>query len=88
LGLGKRKQKKVGEICALRSFISLYCSQNIVKVITSRGVRLVGHVCARGYEKHVNQCLLGNLKGKSHLGTCTGFSWLKIGSSGGLLWTW
>jgi hypothetical protein len=63
---------------------SLYSSPNIVRVIKSRRMRLVGHVARMGEGRGVNRVLVGRPEGKRPLGR-TGLSRFRIGSSGGLL---
>jgi hypothetical protein len=79
---------------------SLYSSPNIVRVIKSRWMRWVGHVVRMGEGRSVYRVLVGRPKVKRSLGTPkrrwevtlswtlgrrTGFNWLRIESSGGLL---
>jgi hypothetical protein len=46
----------------------LYCSPNIVRVITSRGMRWVGYVTRLGEGRNVYRVLLGEPEGKISLG--------------------
>jgi hypothetical protein len=80
---------------------SVYSSPNIVKVIKSRRMRSAGHVARMGEGRGVHRVLVGRPEGKRPLGRPrprlrwplgrwgsmgrTGFGWLRIGSSGGLV---
>jgi hypothetical protein len=80
---------------------SLYSSPNIIRVIKSRRMRWEGRVARGGEGRSVYRVLVGRPEGKRPLGRPrrrwedninmdlreigTGFSWLRIGSSGGLL---
>ena len=46
----------------------LYCSPNIVRVIKSRRMRLVGHVARMRERRGVYKVLMGKLEGKRPLG--------------------
>ena len=46
----------------------LYCSPNIVRVITSRRMRWAGHVACMGEERRVYGVLLGKPEGRRTLG--------------------
>jgi len=46
----------------------LYSSQNIVRVIKSRRMRLTGHVARMGERRGVQRVLVGKPEGKSPLG--------------------
>jgi hypothetical protein len=77
---------------------SLYSSPNIVRVIKSRRMRWAGHVARMREGRGAYRVLVGRPEGKRPLGRPfrwtlgryglmgrTAFSWLRIGSSGGLL---
>jgi hypothetical protein len=79
---------------------SLYFSPNIVRVIKSRRMRWDGHVARIGNGDRFTGFWLGGPKGRDHwedlvvggritLGSMgrTGFSWLRLGSNGGLVRT-
>jgi hypothetical protein len=44
VGTGRRKWREAGEGCIMRSFIKLYTSPNVIRVIKLRRMRRAGHV--------------------------------------------
>jgi hypothetical protein len=72
---------------------SLYYSANIVRMIKSRRMRWAGHVARIREGRNFYRILVGRPDGKRPLGRPrrrwamgrTGFSWLGIGSIGGIL---
>jgi hypothetical protein len=78
-------------------FHSLYSSPNIIRVIKSRRMRWAGHVARMGKGIGVYRILVGKPEGNRPVGRLrrrwednikmgrTGFIWLRIGSSGGLV---
>jgi hypothetical protein len=76
----------------------LYPSPDIIRQIKSMGMRWVGDVARMGERRNVYRVLVGKPKGKSHMkdqgvdwnkmdlmGMWSGFTWLRIGITGGLL---
>jgi len=51
LDLGGRKWQEAGEGCIMRSFINLYTSPSIIRVIKSKMMKWTGHVAHTGSEK-------------------------------------
>jgi hypothetical protein len=76
---------------------NLYSSPDIIRQIKSRRMRWAGHVASMGEGRKVCRVLVGKPEGKRPLGRprrrwedgskCTlgGFTWLRIGTVGGLL---
>jgi hypothetical protein len=82
----------------MKSFIICrYSSPNIIKMIKSRKIRWAGNVMCMGEKRNAYKILAEKSEGKISLGRprkdeiktdermWTGFIWLGIGSSGGLL---
>ena len=67
---GPKKDEVTGEWIKLHSeeLNDLYCSQNILRMIKSRRMRLEWHVARVGEERGVYRVLLGKPEGKSPLG--------------------
>jgi hypothetical protein len=63
-----------------------YSSPNIIRVIKSRRMRMVGHVVCLEKMRNMYKILIGKPEGKRPLGrTRTGFHLLRKGSGGGLM---
>jgi hypothetical protein len=67
---GPRRDEVTGEWRRLHNeeLNDLYCSPNIVRVIKSRRMRLVGHVARMGDERGVYRVLVGETGGKETTG--------------------
>jgi len=67
---GSRSEEVTGEWRRLHNeeINDLYCSPNIVRVITSRRMRWVGHVARMSEERGVFRVLVGKPEGKRPLG--------------------
>jgi hypothetical protein len=52
----------------MRSFINLYASPNIIRVIKSRRTRWVGHVARMGEMRNAYNIMVGKPEGKRPLG--------------------
>jgi hypothetical protein len=83
----------------------LYSSPDIIRQISSRGMRWAGHVARIEEERNVHRVLVGKSEGRRPLerprrrwedrirmdlmgvgwGVLTGFTWLVIGTGGGVL---
>jgi hypothetical protein len=59
--------QEAGEDCMMRSFIT-YVSPNMIRVIKSRRMRLVGHVASMGEMGKTYIILVGKPEGKRPLG--------------------
>jgi hypothetical protein len=76
---------------------NLYSSPYISRMIQSRRMRLTEHVAHMGEKRNAYRILVGKPEGRRPLGRCkwileklddvvwTGFIWLRIGTSGGVL---
>ena len=67
---GPKRDKVTGEWRRLhnKELNDLYSSQNIVRVIKSRRMKLAGHVARMGEERGVYRVLVGKPEGKRPLG--------------------
>jgi len=67
---GSRRDEVTGEWMRLHNeeLNDLYCSPDIVRVITSRRMRWAGHVARMGEERGVYRVLVGKPEGKRPLG--------------------
>jgi hypothetical protein len=61
------KWREVGENCIMRSFIKLYSSHNIIRMIKLRRMRCVDQVACRGGMRNAYRILVRGLKGSDHL---------------------
>jgi hypothetical protein len=85
------------EFCIMRSFIT--CT--LYRVVKWKSRRFAGHVARKGEVRNSYNILIGKPEGNRPLKDLdidgrltlewiklwTGFIWLRIGTSGGLLWT-
>jgi hypothetical protein len=56
----KRNGREAAEDCMMRSFINLYPSPNIIRVMKSRRMRLAVHVARMGEMRNAYSILVGN----------------------------
>ena len=67
--LGPKRDEVTGEWRKLHNeeLTNLYFSPNIIRVITSRRMRLVGHVALMGESRGAYRVLVGKREGRGHL---------------------
>ena len=67
---GPKRDEVTGEWRKLHNeeLNDLYCSPNILRVIKSRGMKLVGHVARMGERRGAYRALVGKPEGKTVLG--------------------
>jgi hypothetical protein len=58
------KCQEVGENCIMRSFMTLYSSPSIIRMIKSKRTRWAGHVARMGEKRNAYRILVGNPEGK------------------------
>jgi hypothetical protein len=67
LDLTGRKWWEAGEECIMRSFINLCTLPNIIRMIKSRRMKLVGHAAYMGDMRYAYKILVGRLERKRSL---------------------